>query len=902
MKNSFLTLMNNVRQSNVRLVVSGTALADGNPTVTHRWLAPNRSLISQTLFGLFLTALTFVGTGWAADEPTPEQEKFFETKIRPVMVRECYGCHSAQVGQTRGGLWLDTRDGLLSGGDSGPAVTPGDLEASLLWNAINHKDYSMPPGKKLPPQVIADFRKWIEMGAPTPVVKKRATIQATVTAEDIEAGRSFWAFQKPVKPAIPNSQSDWPVTEIDQFVWEKLQQNQMEPAADVDAATVLRRICFDLVGLPPTPEQIAWFEEYWARDPDQAISQTVDSLLEKPQFGERWGRHWLDVARYAESSGKERNMTYPHAWRYRDYVIDSFNEDKPYDRFVQEQIAGDLLPVNSDQQWAENLVATGFLAIGPKTLSEQNARQFELDLIDEQIDVTTRVMLGVSVACARCHDHKFDPIPQADYYALSGIFKSTTTHYGTVNSRQNRRPSDLLILPISDPNPFDEKLSSSDLAKLKSLLEKNLQEVNELRRQARLARDDPQQRRRLTNQARQKSTTIGVLEAEINAYDEQGEPYTFCMGVQATDRPRDSRLLRRGEFNQPAQVVPRGFPQVLCETPVQIDDHDSGRLKLARWIGSPDNPLTARVMVNRVWLHLMGNGLVRSLDNFGATGLPPTHPELLDYLAIEFMENDWSIKQLIGKIVSSRIYRTGSAFHETYFERDPENELLWRYEPQRLEAEVIRDSILAISGQLDIKRPRASLVAESGTAIIRDGRITNVGRVAVGSARNQAAGSMSLQDRARNRAEFRRQTKTIDSPETFRSVYLPIVRDHLPRSLDVFDFAEPTMVVGEREASNTPEQGLYFLNNPFVIQQADAMARRLIKEHDKLDDQLQQAFLLAYGRQATRREIRATELFYQKFKPTILSRRQRERGELEVQKLSAVCQAIMASAEFRFVN
>ena len=257
-----------------------------------------------------------------------------------------------------------------------------------------------------------------------------------------------------------------------------------------------------MVGLPPTPEQIQWLESRWEKDSTSALAHIVDSLLAKPEFGERWGRHWLDVARYAESSGKERNLTYPHAWRYRDYVIDSFNEDKPYDQFVQEQIAGDLLPIKSDDDWTENLVATGFLAIGPKTLSEQNARQFELDLIDEQLDVTTRVMLGVSVACARCHDHKFDPIPQTDYYALSGIFRSMTTHYGTFDSRQNRRPSNLLIMPVEDPNPFDKKISRKQLADWKSQLETKRQELRALQRQRRQARSSPNSKCRGTTKKR----------------------------------------------------------------------------------------------------------------------------------------------------------------------------------------------------------------------------------------------------------------------------------------------------------------------------------------------------------------------------------------------------------------
>ena len=518
-----------------------------------------------------LAAVSQVGR--ADDKLTTEQVKFFESRIRPVLVRECYGCHSNQVGQVKGGLWLDDKEGLLTGGDSGAAIVPGELADSLLWTAINHEDYRMPPNKKLSNDVIADFRQWIEMGAPDPRTRTSTNIKTSITEDDIRVGKEFWAFKIPQPPSVPVTDSEWIRTDIDRFILAKLHSNDLQPNPDADPTTILRRLSFDLVGLPPTPEQIQWLESRWEENPTSALAHIVDSLLAKPEFGERWGRHWLDVARFAESSGKEQNLTYPHAWRYRDYVIDSFNEDKPYDRFVQEQIAGDLLPIKSDEDWAENLVATGFLAIGPKTLTEQNARQFELDLIDEQLDVTTRVMLGVSVACARCHDHKFDPIPQTDYYALAGIFRSMTTHYGTFDSNQNRRPSNLLILPVEDPNPFDRKVTVKQLADWKAQLDSKRQELRELQIQRRQARSNPnsnsaEQRRSIASFNRT-TTEIGILESKINAYDEDGEAYSYCMGVQATDRPVNARLLERGEFNKPAQEVSRGFPRVLCDQPAQ---------------------------------------------------------------------------------------------------------------------------------------------------------------------------------------------------------------------------------------------------------------------------------------------------------------------------------------------
>ena len=418
---------------------------------------------------LLLTVLLFFGgllptlQARGEEELTPEQLQFFESKIRPVLVKECFGCHSNKSGNARGGLRLDTEALLHIGGSSGPAVVPGDVEESLLFNAMNHEDWVMPPKRKLPQSVLNDFREWIEMGAPDPRKTEVAEIQSTVTDEDIEnAKQTFWAYQTPQHHSAPEVENQaWPRNEIDHFVLAKLEQSDMKPAEDAEPFQVLRRLCFDLTGLPPSKQQVEFFNQLWNRDPDKAVAFVVDRLLEKPQFGERWGRHWLDVARYAESTGREVNMTYPHAWRYRDYVIDSFNSDKPFNEFVQEQIAGDLLPVESDEEWAENLVATTFLAIGPKNVNEANRVQFAMDLVDEQIDATSRVFLGMSVACARCHDHKFDAFRQSDYYALAGIFTSTETLFGGVRSAQVKQTTQLVSLPstaeLADSGPITQE-------------------------------------------------------------------------------------------------------------------------------------------------------------------------------------------------------------------------------------------------------------------------------------------------------------------------------------------------------------------------------------------------------------------------------------------------------------
>lgn len=859
-------------------------------------------------------------TSARAYELTPDETKFFETKIRPVLIKECYGCHSSKAGNVRGGLRLDTKELSLLGGSSGPAVVPGDLDESLIYNAITHEDFVMPPKRKLSDDVIDDFRKWIEMGAPDPRESKIAAIQSTITDSDIETARkSFWAYQRPARLSGPDVQrTDWPRSDIDRFVLAKLEASQLGPADDAPSYKVLRRLCFDLVGLPPTPKQIDDFNRRWQADPDRAIDNVVDRLLKSDQFGERWGRHWLDVARYAESTGREVNMTYPHAWRYRDYVIDSINADKPFDQFVQEQIAGDLMPAKTDRDWAENLVATTFLAMGPKNVNEQNRVQFEADLIDEQIDATTRVFMGMSVACARCHDHKFDAIPQTDYYAMAGIFANVTTYFGNPPSEfgsfralQTRRQSSLMVLPIDDPNPFDKRYSPSELASLNDQTEQAMREAAEARRN----RNEPGaavKRIRTANQ-------LATLSAKLAVVDQNGEPRSYCMGVQNQGPPKDVPLLVRGEIDQAAQTVPRGFPQVLCSTPARLDGQTSGRLELARWIGSDQNTLTARVMVNRIWKHLIGQGIVTSTENFGVTGQAPSHPELLDHLAIRFVDSGWSIKSLIRDIATSRIYRVNSDFNERAHRHDPENRLLWRSNPRRLDAEAIRDAMLSIGGQIDFDRPRGSEVAKAGYVRVREGTLGDprqMMRDAVGMAGRNAREEMQKRFASRRRLpggkrgmpppEFNREAMAakirdaahrvqnqLDMEDAkYRSVYLPIVRDQEPRSLEVFDFADSNMVTGDRESSNTANQALYMMNNRFVVAQSEAFANRIAKHDQNNSQRINQAFLLAYGRPPTKAERTAIATFLKAYTKTAS----------DSETMTAVCQSLFASAEFRYVD
>jgi hypothetical protein len=781
--------------------------------------------------------------------PTPEQVAFFEKSIRPVLVRECYSCHAATATKVRGGLKLDTREALRKGGEDGPVIVPGDPKNSLLIRAIRHEDehHKMPPKKKLADDVIADFEKWVTLGAPDP---RDTTGGAAKYEIDIARGRRYWAFQPPRKPAPQAVQDNaWPAGAVDRFLLAGLEAKGLRPVADADPRTLLRRLYFDLTGLPPAPEDVASFVKDYASAPQSALASVVDRLLASPQYGERWGRHWLDVARYAESSGRAANFAHPHAWRYRDYVIAAFNKDTPYDQFIRQQLAGDLLRTKDDQQQAEFLVATGFLAIGPKSLDERSPQQFQMDLADEQIDATFQAFQGLTVACARCHDHKFDPIPQRDYYALAGIFRSTRTSYGTLRLIQSNHPTSLVTLPknAGAATPL-EPLTATRRASM----EKQIQDVRDQMTKVTGQGQDVFIRRIFLQ------NRVSLLQGQLALYESDGTPRLLAMGVRDGLLSSDSPLYVRGEIRQPAGTVPRGFPQVLTTKQPSIPHGDSGRRELADWIASTDNPLTARVMANRVWLHLMGRGLVPTPDNFGASGQPPSNPALLDYLAVSFTEDGWSVKKLIRTIVLSRAYRLSSQLDAKNFEADPENVLAWRMPKRRLEAEALRDAMLALAGRLDLRPPTGDAVARSG-----EGNVSFRGR-------GGPLGDPTATD-------------------THRTVYLPIVRDGLPEVLTLFDFPDPSLIAGERATTTVPAQALYLMNNPFVLRQAEGMAERLLTSAGDDDTaRLTRAYESAYARPPSVQEQRDAQQFLAEYNKTH-SRRA---------TWAALCQALFASAEF----
>ncbi|AMV20133.1 PSD1 and planctomycete cytochrome C domain-containing protein [Planctomyces sp. SH-PL14] len=792
---------------------------------------------------------------------------FFEAKIRPVLVEHCYRCHSAASGKAEGELRVDSRAALRKGGSRGPAVVAGDTKASWLLVAVAHSDpdLRMPPREdRLKDSVLADFKSWIDRGATDP-----RDVDPPVMAKPRP---EFWAKRGMVDhPAPEVVRKHWPLTPIDRFILAKLEAERIAPSPDASPAVLLRRIYFDLTGLPPSTADLDRFTGRAAADGmDVALVVEVDALLATRQFGEHWGRHWLDVARFAESSGKEANISFPYAWRYRDYVIDSVTADVPYNRFLEEQVSGDLLPTGTNAERARLLIATGFLALGPKNLDEGNEAQFQADLVDEQIDTVTRAILANSIACARCHDHKFDPYSMEDYYGLAGIFGSTKTYFGTAVSPSNRNSGDPLRLPdIEGQTVLHASIPKAKVDELKTKLAALNKEEQE--KQAAVLKAVAEGRDASGIFTLQDALRIfwsrGGIEGELERVSDDGTALPLAMGVLDRKEIKDSPVYDRGDVARPRELVPRSIPAALridgCEA---ISPDHSGRLEFARWLIHPENPLTARVFVNRVVRNLLGAGLVRSVDNFGSTGEPPTHPELLDHLAVQFVSEGWSLKKLVRSVVLSRTYRQASDFRSDCFEHDPENRLVWRIPKRRLPAEAIRDAMLCASGELDLSRPQGSLVGR----VIGDRPISLIGL-------------------------DRRLPRDLDG-SVQRSVYLPVIRDRLPDVLELFDFAEPSLVTGEREKTNVPTQALYLMNSPFVSERSTAMARRLTRESTRPDEQVRMAFQICFARDPLPEESTRVMAFLdsQHSGP--------EEQKTPPKSLVMFCQALLSTAEFRYVD
>ena len=661
----------------------------------------------------------------SAGEPVPhDAQEFFEKRIRPVLAENCFGCHSER--KHKANLRLDSRQAMLNGGESGPAIVPGHPEQSLLLKAVHYTDdLKMPPKGPLAREHVAALTVWIKQGAPWPErgPDSRPMTQGSefqITPQQ----RAFWSFQPVIEPPVPRQASNWARTPIDHFIEARLEEKQLRPVEAADRRTLIRRATFDLIGLPPTPAEV---DAFVRDDSPDAFSRVVDRLLASPHYGERWARHWLDVARYGEDQAHTfEARKYPQGFRYRDWLIRAFNDDMPYDRFIMEQIAGELLDLPGR---LENAPALGFFALGPVYYGDPK----RLDQYDDRIDTLTRGFLALTVACARCHDHKFDPISTKEYYGLAGIVASTA----------------YVEIPLVPP---------AEVEKAKNALTE-----------------------------KQKKQKVAPNYPRIHAIKD-GKPVTMKVHI-------------RGNPATLGEEAPHGFLAILAGADPRQFSQGSGRLALARAIACKDNPLTARVMVNRVWQHHFGQGLVRTPSNFGALGELPTHPELLDYLASQFMASDWSIKKLHRAIMLSAVYQSSSRSDKRNEQIDGDNRFLWRMNRRRLEVESWRDAMLAVAGTLD-----------------------------------ETVGGPS--------------SDLADAANCRHTLYGKVSRHELNPLLRLFDFPDPNITSGSRTSTTVPLQQLFVLNSEFMVRNARALSTRLARLATDDADRIRHAFLLLYGRPA----------------------------------------------------
>ncbi len=796
----------------------------------------------------------------AADKA--EGEAYFEKHVRPILVERCYECHAKRTGKLRGGLTLESPSGWRKGGDRGAALVPGKPDDSLLIQAVRYHDEEMrmPPKSKLSDREIVTLTEWVKMGAPDPRSDDPQPTAARRTI-DIEVGRKFWAFQAPIKPSLPKVKDEaWIKNPIDRFILATLESKGLKPATPADKRTLIRRATLDLTGLPPT---VAEIETFLSDSSPNAYAKLIDRLLASPRYGERWGRHWLDVARYADSNGLDENVAYGNAWRYRDYVIASLNLDKPFDQFLTEQLAGDLLPPLANGS-RERQIATGFLSLGPKVLAEVDETKMEMDIVDEQIETVGRAFLGLTLGCVRCHDHKFDPFPQTDYYALAGIFRSTKT------MENFKKLAKWYEIPL-DTAEDRQKIADHDakLKKQKAEIAAEVANANEqLKKKATTdgvknftlpKEPEPQ----YSAEARAKLKTLREALAKL---EEVAPELPSAMGV-TEGKTANVRVHVRGSHLTLADEVPRRVPLVLVSRKTTtFPAAQSGRLELARWLTGPDHPLTSRVIVNRLWRWHFGRGIVASTDNFGMLGERPSHPELLDWLALQMIESGWSIKGMHRLIMLSSTYQMSARHDEKAASIDPEDRLYWRFNPRRLEAEAIRDELLAVGGKLD---------ATMGGSLLQ----------------------------VKNRAYFFDHTsKDMTKYDTNRrSVYLPIVRNHLFDQFDLFDYADASVSNGNRATTTVAPQALFMMNSELVADAAHGLTASLLAEKKDDKERVDQLYMRTLGRLPRAEEAAAVGKFLDRVERESTATKANA-SERRVLAWESLCRTIMASNEFIYLQ
>ncbi len=772
---------------------------------------PNRTIPSVFLSFVLLAAAACADESSADDAGHVE---FFETKIRPLLVNQCYECHSGVSKSLKAGLRLDSKSAMLKGGDSGPAIMPGKPNDSLLIDSVRYESNEMPPNGKLSDAEIAALTKWVELGAPWP---KEAPVTTASGDEgyDWDEAAKHWAFQ-PVRKVTPPVVNDNPHQHpIDQFVTTRLQDNGLRQTAPAPAAVFVRRAFFDLIGLPPTPDELQHWVQRLRADKhlnDAAVVQLIDTLLQRSQYGERWGRHWLDVARYSDIGGwTQDNKPHPSSWQYRDWVVDAFNADMPFDKFVRCQIVGDKI----DKQSA---AGTGFFALGPTYASDggdpESIAQAKGETLDDRVDTFSRAFLGLTVACARCHDHKFDPIPQQDYYSIAGIFN---------NTREGETP-------LADDN-------------IVAAYHHARQPIYNLHDTIGKTRKKASQAKRPVSEEEQKQ--IKAWQQEIEELEATSPPkFAFAHTIHDTGS-NDMHVALRGNLLKKGPLAPRRFLRIVAGEERPHFNEGSGRTQLSDAVTDPQNPLTSRVIVNRIWLNHFGRALVRTPNNFGVLGEPPTHPELLDWLAATFVESGWSIKSLHRIVMTSATYRSSSAFDRASFDIDGDNRLLWRLNPRRMEVETWRDSLLAVTGELD-------------TAI----------------------GGPSIDN-------------IVDSNR--RTLYAKVSRNDPQRSdefLRLFDFPIPRASSAKRTTNVIPQQFLFMMNSRFMLDRARALADRLQKTENGQPGPVERAYFLLYGRLPTERELQTANSYLQS----------QSSPDGELNRWQQYCQVLLSSNEFMFIR
>ena len=911
-----------------------------------------------------------------------ETNEFFEEKVRPILAEKCQACHNSNL--KTAGLDLSDAEGFMRGGQNGPIISNEVPEKSRLLEVVNYQGrIKMPPSDKLDEQEIAFLTDWVGSGAPwpgaQPTVDRRETGLRVFTEEE----KRFWSFQ-PLEKQVPPEVEDesWVRSPIDRFILAKLEKEGLRPAPPADKATLLRRTTYDLTGLPPRERELS---DFLADDSPEAFEKVVDRLLASPRYGERWGRHWLDVARYADSTGNDEDHRYPYAWRYRDYVIDAFNQDMPYDQFVREQVAGDLLP--PDQPGIINrrgIVATGFLALGPKAIAQQDKKRMLYDVYDEQLDVVSKGFLGLTVTCARCHDHKFDPILTRDYYSMLGIFASTrsfsklgtgvsrmvftplvsseeherhTDHKESISNKKleigdivdqelerfSTRLSPLLAdyMLASDPAPGESRqaqevargkqLQEDLLEKWRSYLEPRAVKRPHLREWRAAAKEDRERTAHLYQRRFQDRMAewnkelekwrirVRRMLKEMNmppppkpkfeaggdrffheVYFEEGGPFSLSESEQEQvfseesreqladlrlelqrleeslppepdmacaveeGEPVQQKVFVRGDYNNLGEDVPKAFPAILKKNESAVDWEGSGRLQLANWLTRPDHALTPRVMVNRIWQWHFGEGLVRTPNNFGKLGARPTHPKLLDYLAVGFVERGWSIKRMHRLILYSSVYGMSSRVEGDpgdSEQRDPENKLLSHFSRRRLAVEEIRDGLLAIDGSLDLTMG-GTLQSGFGT----DGE--------------NSYKRLSL------------NPETVDR----RMVYLPLRRANLPTLLNLFDFGDAVTSTGKRASTNVAPQALFMMNSEFVAKRARNLASSLMDSEVDESRLVQRAYRITLNRQADEKELHAGVSYVRNFRDEFSD------SLTDQDAWYSFCRILMASNDFIYVD